>query len=369
MARRRARILTRRPAAGGPAAVIGMAALAFAAVAPLVARLAATGEQLRVASVRLARLERLTTTGTAGLAALSADGRYVAHVVSNERGRGIWLRQVATSSNVEIVPPAEVRFAALAFSPDGNYVLYVAYPQGQNVASLFQVPVLGGGTRQLLYDIDSAPAFSPDGHGFAFVRGIDTATAIMVANADGGSVRQLATRTAPLRSSWAAERGLVTRRAMLAVAGFDRSTLTARLALIDAASGMERRSATVNGASCAAGLAARRQRVPGKRARSGRREQFAPTVGTELSGRRRPPAHHRSQQLFGRELVSRWPDAGHGSRGRALVDLGERRRLRRRARGSPRAQARTMACRGWPGRRMAVCSMRPRPAATRTSGS
>ena len=131
---------------------------------------------------------------TAGVAALSGDGRYVAHVVISERGQGLWLRQVATSSNVEIVPPGAVRFTGLAFSPDGNYVLYIIYPQGQNFASMFQVPVLGGATRQLVYDIDSAPAFSPDGARFAFVRGGPTETAIMLANADGGGVRELAKR-------------------------------------------------------------------------------------------------------------------------------------------------------------------------------
>ena len=187
-------------------------------------------------------LTRLTTTGTAGLAALSSDGRYVAHVVTSEQGQGLWLRQVATSSNVQIVPPAEVRFAGVAFSPDSNYVLYVIYPRGANYASLFQVPVLGGGTRQLLYDIDTAPAFSPDGTRFAFVRGLgDSASAVMIAAADGSGVRELAKRTAPpayqlgLQSlAWSPD------GTQLAVAAFDRAALMGRIVLVDAASGMER---------------------------------------------------------------------------------------------------------------------------------
>ncbi len=186
-------------------------------------------------------LTRLTTTGTAGLAAISGDGRYVAHVVTTERGPGLWLRQVATSSNVEIVPPAEVRFAGVAFSPDSNYVFYVVYKQGTNFASLFQVPVLGGGTRELLYDIDSAPAFSPDGARFAFVRGIpNEGAAIMIAAADGSGVRELARRTAPN----AYQLGLQTVAwspdgTRLAAAGVDRAALTGRIVLIDAASGIE----------------------------------------------------------------------------------------------------------------------------------
>ncbi|MBM3820661.1 MAG: hypothetical protein FJW14_16820 [Acidimicrobiia bacterium] len=187
-------------------------------------------------------LTRLTTTGTAGLAAISGDGRYVAHVVTSERGPGLWLRQVATASNVEIVPPADVRFAAVAFSPDGNYVHYVEYPRGANYASLYRVPALGGGTQMLLYDVDSAPAFSPDGSRFAFVRGLSAeGAAVMVANADGSGVRALAKRAAPLwyelgpqTVAWSPDGTL------LAVAGLDRSALTGRVVLLDAASGMER---------------------------------------------------------------------------------------------------------------------------------
>jgi Tol biopolymer transport system component len=187
-------------------------------------------------------LARLTATGTAGLAAISADGRYVAHVVSDERGRSLWLRQVATSSNVEIVPPAEVRYAGVSFSPDSNYVLYVTYPQGENFASLYQVPVLGGGARQVLYDIDTAPAFSPDGSQFAFVRGLGAdATAIMTAHADGSSLHELVRRSGSLQFSmqlqnisWSPD------GALIAAAGFDNATLSAHVVLVDVASGEQR---------------------------------------------------------------------------------------------------------------------------------
>lgn len=50
-------------------------------------------------------LNRLTTTGAAGRAAISDDGRYVAYEVTEGGKSGLWLRQVATTSNVAIVPP------------------------------------------------------------------------------------------------------------------------------------------------------------------------------------------------------------------------------------------------------------------------
>src|SRR5262249_42146265 len=103
------------------------------------------------------KLTRLTTTGKASLAAISPDGKYVVHVVS-DGNQSLWMRQVATTSNVQIVPPAEVRYDGLAFAPDGNYVYFSTYPAGRggsNIASLYQVPVLGGTPRRILEDIDS----------------------------------------------------------------------------------------------------------------------------------------------------------------------------------------------------------------------
>jgi Tol biopolymer transport system component len=197
----------------------------------------ASGDSRPFASLSLTRL---TTTGTAGLASVSADARYVAHVVTGERGAALWLRQVATSSNVEIVPPAQGRFAGLGFSPDGNYVLYVFYPAGTNYAALFQVPVLGGGSRQLLNDIDSAPTFSPDGKRMAFVRGAAEESFLMVVDADGSNPRELATRKQPLSyqqllqtAAWSPDGRLI------AVASLDRSAINAGIALVDAASGKE----------------------------------------------------------------------------------------------------------------------------------
>src|SRR5206468_1188059 len=50
------------------------------------------------------KLERLTATGQSRLVAISPDGRYLAYTHSLGGNQSIWLRQVATSTNVEIAP-------------------------------------------------------------------------------------------------------------------------------------------------------------------------------------------------------------------------------------------------------------------------
>jgi eukaryotic-like serine/threonine-protein kinase len=186
-------------------------------------------------------LTRLTNLGTATRAALSGDGRYVAYVVTQDGKSGVALRQVQTGSTVQIVPPAAVRYVALTFSPDSNYVYYATYPEGQSIATLYQVPVLGGGARRVVEDVDGNISFAPDGTRFAFARGKGSrqATLIMVADAQGANVRELATRQAPggfLLSSvaWSPD------GKSIAAAAFPGSDLRAAIVLVDPATGQER---------------------------------------------------------------------------------------------------------------------------------
>ena len=159
-------------------------------------------------------LTRLTTTGTSGLAAMSLDGRYVAHVSIKDGKQSLWLRQIATTSNVELVPAEEVRYIGLTFSPDGNHIYYSTYAGGQNLGILYQIGVLGGGARVVLEDVDTALSFSPDGKQFAFIRGMpDTGkSAVMIVNADGSGARELIVRSRPLSFPLSGSRGRLTAR-------------------------------------------------------------------------------------------------------------------------------------------------------------
>ena len=108
-------------------------------------------------------IAKLTTNGKSKYPALSPDGKYVTFVQDEAGKQSIWIKQVTTSGNMKIVPDAEVDYQGVTFSPDGNYLYYVAYPRPANVAALYKVPVLGGTPNKILEDIDSAVAFSADG--------------------------------------------------------------------------------------------------------------------------------------------------------------------------------------------------------------
>ena len=164
-----------------------------------IAWMATTGRRSPPTEFSSIKLSRLTTTGKATLAAISPDGRYVVHAVRDRGRESLWMRQVATTSDVQIVPPEEINYFGLTFGPDGNYVYYAGYRKGAAGAFLFRIPILGGAATRVIGDIDSAPAFSPDGARFAFVRGVPASgkTQLLVADTNGANARILAARTVP----------------------------------------------------------------------------------------------------------------------------------------------------------------------------
>ena len=138
-------------------------------------------------------ITRLTESGKAALVAISPDGRYVVYVLREAEQQSLWVRHVATKSDVRVLPPDVVDFKGLSFSPDGNYIYYVRSDKSTQLYSyLYEMPVLGGNPRQLIRDVDSPVGFSPDGKQFVFMRGVpDNVEEIRIAAADGTDDRLL----------------------------------------------------------------------------------------------------------------------------------------------------------------------------------
>ena len=146
------------------------------------------------------KLTKFTTTGKAVRVGISPDGKYVAYVLSDSGMQSVWLRQMATGKELEIVPPERTDIYGVTFSPDGNFVFYVSQPQN-HLAELYQVPSLGGAPDQLIEDVDSPITFSPDGRQLAFLRFKPGAGSIVIADINGTNERTLVTTqiTDPVR--------------------------------------------------------------------------------------------------------------------------------------------------------------------------
>ena len=91
--------------------------------------------------------------------------------MSSEDGKeGLWLRNVPTNSNTQVVPAEPVHYMGLRFSADGNYLYFARSETGsQELDFLYRAPVLGGTPQKLITDIDSNITFSPDGRQYAYI--------------------------------------------------------------------------------------------------------------------------------------------------------------------------------------------------------
>jgi eukaryotic-like serine/threonine-protein kinase len=116
-------------------------------------------------------ITQATTSGKAMLTAISPDGKYLLIAMRENGLDSLWLRNVPTGSDTQVVAPSPAAFASLSFSPDGNYLYFRQAGDKTGLFHvLFRAPVLGGTPKLLVRDIDAHPVFSPDGQRMIYVR-------------------------------------------------------------------------------------------------------------------------------------------------------------------------------------------------------
>jgi eukaryotic-like serine/threonine-protein kinase len=139
-------------------------------------------------------IAQVTNSSKAVVTAISADGKYLLTVMDDKGLNSLWLRNVATASDTQIVPPSDT-IPNVAFSPDGNYVYF---RKAENAIhsdfNIYRTPVLGGTPQVVAHDVDSAVTFSPDGTRMAYFRANDPETGkwrLLSAKLDGSDEKVL----------------------------------------------------------------------------------------------------------------------------------------------------------------------------------
>ena len=144
------------------------------------------------------KIERLTATGESKYAAISPDGRYLAYTRGFVNKQSIWLRQLVTNTNVEIVP-GETIIYGLAFTNSGEYVYFVK----GNPTALYRVSLLGGVATKIVGGLQGKFSISPDDRHIVFVRqpisrnGAQQEYFLNISNSDGSAERTLLTTKYP----------------------------------------------------------------------------------------------------------------------------------------------------------------------------
>ena len=155
----------------------------------------------------------VTETGKASLAALSPDANYILNVQRDAGQQSLWLRNVPTKSNTQIVPPSDDQYHSLSFSPDGNSIYFTKDEKTEkNVYSLYRAPVLGGNPERIVHDIGSGISFSPDRSHIVFIRfkRNEGEGDLIVASADGSGEKLLSKQNTRLRApAWSPDGKLI----------------------------------------------------------------------------------------------------------------------------------------------------------------
>ena len=154
------------------------------------------------AVARSMKIEKLTSGGRVngvlidGSTSISPDGKYVVFTLIDAGKVSVWVRQLATGNDVQIVPPMEGGNNGTTISKDGEFVYYVMQAQSDPDRALYQVGILGGTPRKVLDGVRGPISFSPDGTQFTFVRQFPggEGDALMIANTDGSKESILVTR-------------------------------------------------------------------------------------------------------------------------------------------------------------------------------
>lgn len=141
-------------------------------------------------------ITQVTDSGNVDDAAISPDGKYLLTSTASGRDETLSLRNIATSSEMQIRVPALTVFSSLAFSPDSNRFYFVGLAGNQ--WNLYRAPVLGGTPERIAENVDytfGGVTVSSDGKRVAYVRNDVPAAGfwtIFIADVEGTNKRAVA---------------------------------------------------------------------------------------------------------------------------------------------------------------------------------
>ncbi len=140
-------------------------------------------------------VSQVTNSGKALDAAISPDGKYIVSVVEDNGKYSLWLRNVPSGSNTQVLEPDPFATGTPAFSPDGSFIFYRKTAEAaKEWFQLYRMPVLGGTPQLLVRDVDGRPTFSPDGKRIAYLRDNDPEVgkySLLSSNLDGSDEKIL----------------------------------------------------------------------------------------------------------------------------------------------------------------------------------
>jgi Tol biopolymer transport system component/DNA-binding winged helix-turn-helix (wHTH) protein len=115
------------------------------------------------------KFEQISAYGNVVAAAISPDGKQVVYAQENMGGQSLWLMQLGTFINLQLIPPGDSVYNKVSFSHDGDYIYFVTHGENQPT-ELYRIPTLNGPATKLLTNFEGSFSFSSDDSEVVFRR-------------------------------------------------------------------------------------------------------------------------------------------------------------------------------------------------------
>jgi Tol biopolymer transport system component/DNA-binding winged helix-turn-helix (wHTH) protein len=138
----------------------------------------------------------LTNGEDVNYATISRDGKYFTYHEQDGEFARLLVQQTGQSKPLEVLPRANSTLGGKTFSPDSQYIYYVAAEHGADHTSVYRVPTLGGVRTKVIEYASSHVTFSPDGKSIVFRR-VDRSmnSSIVIAGSDGTGEKTVLTKS------------------------------------------------------------------------------------------------------------------------------------------------------------------------------
>ncbi|HTH38901.1 MAG TPA: winged helix-turn-helix domain-containing protein [Pyrinomonadaceae bacterium] len=136
------------------------------------------------------KLESISSSSNPITASISKDGRLIAYSSIANGQQSLWLRQVSSGINTQIVAPERgVTFHSIRFSGNGEYIYFIRRFK-DDPTHLDRVSILGGAVKEnILSDLDGTFSLTDDDRLISYRRYEPGKRSLVVANIDGSEAR------------------------------------------------------------------------------------------------------------------------------------------------------------------------------------
>lgn len=116
--------------------------------------------------------EKLSTSGRVFIAIIMPDGMNVVYsVIDGNNKESIWIRQLDSSNNIQIIAPSNEIYGGLAASSDGNFIYFSRRPKYSEVSfDIYRTSIFGGIPTKVVSNTQGWFSVSPDNTKISFVR-------------------------------------------------------------------------------------------------------------------------------------------------------------------------------------------------------